>query len=529
MGILPALPAQAGSRYDYMIADAYFDDTKAEEGYIYGTWLGAEEKTPYSVKLYRGERQIMTKRVTGTRIDFSNAIVSKNGGSGNYWFTVTPIKGGEDYMITSDTLEITSSITSTIAKRVNAERKAAIAATGGGWMKGPGDIWIYYDQEGNQIKSKWVDYKGHKYYLDKNGIMLTGWQEINKNYYYLEPKGTAEYPMGACWVNTTTPDGYKVGEDGARLDATGKKEEVITIKQLNVVSMSIKESQDPGKYTMIEGISCGSGKVTDIEYMTDPTKWTTETGGALTCKLTLNENTIFTVNCKVNCSRASSVQVLSKTSNTMNLEIHYIPKYVMESPTNVYVNSNYVLHWSKVKKAKSYTLKVTIEETVEDTENAGETKTTKKTSTYTTENTSFNLGDAGIGEDTVVKSITITALGPNSKMYIDSKATVIDDINALLTTRMIEGEFKETTNGLQYYNEDGEKVTGWKQIAGEWYYFKKTGYAAGPGWYQDPADNNWYYFDENHHMMVGTVTLSDGTYTLNDGTNPNFPLGAWIH
>ena len=529
MAILTAFPAQAGSRYDYSIADAFFDDSQADEGKIFGYWLGAEDKTAYSVKLYKGTRRVMTKQVTATRIDLSNAIVSKNGGAGTYYYTVTPTKGGEDYMITSETLEVTAAMVGVISKRIAAERKAAIAATGGGWMKGPGNIWIFYDKDGTQVKGKWIEDRGHRYYLDKNGIMLTGWQDINKAYYYLEPKGTAEYPMGACWVSTTTPDGFKVDETGARLDETGKKAEAITIKQLSVVALSIKETQEPGSYTQISGISSGSGKVSDITYLTDPAGWTSETGGALTCRLELNSGNILKVNCKASCSRASSVTILSKTSNTMNLEIHYIPKYVLATPENLYITDNMTLHWNKVSKATGYTVKIVIEETEDNPEMPGDTKTTKKTSTYTTEQPIFSLSDHDVNEDTVVKSISISANGPNKKTFIDSKALMIDDLAELIKTRTVNGEFKQTSSGLQFFDNDGEKVTGWKKIAGDWYYFKRTGYAAGPGWYQDPADKNWYYFDNNYHMMTGTIVLEDGTYVLNDGSNPNFPLGAWIH
>ena len=526
--LLSALPVQA-ARYDYSIGDAMFDETRLEEGYLSGTWMKAEDKTAYSVKLYKGTKRILTKQVSGTTIDFSNVLVSKAGGAGTYYFTVKPTRGSEELMVTSETLEITAANIGAFSKRITAERKAAIAATGGGWMKGPGDIWIYYDKDGTQVKGKWVEDRGRRYYLDKNGIMLTGWQAIEKGYYYLEPKGTTEYPMGACWVSATTPDGFRVDETGARLDASGKKQEASSVKKLSVVALSIKESQVPGHYTMITDITSGSGKVTEIKYASDPAAWTSQSVGVLNCRVELNNGNVLKSNSKVNCTRASSAAITSKTSDSMNVEIHYIPKYVLETPSNVYINDSLTLRWNKVKKAASYTVKVVTEEEVEDENASGEYKTAKKTGTFSTEQPMFSLNDHGVGDGVNVISISISAVGSNKKAYIDSKPLLIEDLEELIRTRTISGEFRQNSGGLQYYDEFGEKVTGWKQIAEDWYYFKKTGYAAGPGWYQDPADKNWYYFDNNYHMMTGTIVLEDGTYVLNDGSNPNFPLGAWIH
>ena len=41
--------------------------------------------------------------------------------------------------------------------------------------------------------------------------MLTGWQWIGGNCYYLDPQGQNE---GALYRNTTTPDGYAVDAEG---------------------------------------------------------------------------------------------------------------------------------------------------------------------------------------------------------------------------------------------------------------------------------------------------------------------------
>ncbi|MBO5228044.1 MAG: N-acetylmuramoyl-L-alanine amidase family protein, partial [Lachnospiraceae bacterium] len=72
------------------------------------------------------------------------------------------------------------------------------------------DIWYYLDANGamctgwNIINDKW-------YLFHINGSMLTGWQEVGGKLYYMTENGD-------CLINTTTPDGYRVDENGARID-----------------------------------------------------------------------------------------------------------------------------------------------------------------------------------------------------------------------------------------------------------------------------------------------------------------------
>ena len=54
----------------------------------------------------------------------------------------------------------------------------------------------------------------HWYYLNPiSGEMLTGWRQIDgKWYYFAEVTGG---PLGSMYQNAQTPDGYRVGADGA--------------------------------------------------------------------------------------------------------------------------------------------------------------------------------------------------------------------------------------------------------------------------------------------------------------------------
>lgn len=69
------------------------------------------------------------------------------------------------------------------------------------------DVWRYRLGVVGMAAEQWVFVDENWYYLDSEGIMLTGWQEIGENWYYL-------YEDGSCAINTLTPDGFRVDENG---------------------------------------------------------------------------------------------------------------------------------------------------------------------------------------------------------------------------------------------------------------------------------------------------------------------------
>lgn len=70
--------------------------------------------------------------------------------------------------------------------------------------------WYYLDPVNGDMKTDWQMVNGKWYYLDPvNGDMKTGWQQIRGKWYYMDTKN------GDCLINTITPDGYRVDENGA--------------------------------------------------------------------------------------------------------------------------------------------------------------------------------------------------------------------------------------------------------------------------------------------------------------------------
>ncbi len=86
---------------------------------------------------------------------------------------------------------------------------SCVAYTGWGKINGK---WYYFGKDCAMVTG-WIQLGTTWYYLTPgNGEMVTGWATIGgKSYYFSKEANT----LGAMLANTTTPDGYKVGADGA--------------------------------------------------------------------------------------------------------------------------------------------------------------------------------------------------------------------------------------------------------------------------------------------------------------------------
>lgn len=75
-----------------------------------------------------------------------------------------------------------------------------------GWIKDKG-IWYYLNPEEGIMLVGLHKINGDHYYFDESGAMQTGWKRIDGNWYYFQTDGS-------LLKNATTPDGYKVNEEG---------------------------------------------------------------------------------------------------------------------------------------------------------------------------------------------------------------------------------------------------------------------------------------------------------------------------
>lgn len=115
---------------------------------------------------------------------------------------------------------LTLSIMLIMASNVFAENAASIP-----WTEGIRDMpfssrsdsngqekWVYYKQDGSLAQSQWVqNHKYDWYYCGEDGFLM-------KSTWLHDPANGKYYYLGKDWAmlhDTTTPDGYKVGSDGA--------------------------------------------------------------------------------------------------------------------------------------------------------------------------------------------------------------------------------------------------------------------------------------------------------------------------
>ena len=92
-----------------------------------------------------------------------------------------------------------------------------------GWFKDKG-LWYYLKPEDGVMATGLLDVDGTRYYLNASGAMETGWKQLNGNWYYFQADGS-------LLRNSTTPDGYKVNQDGIwslnpdKVEVQGSQEE----------------------------------------------------------------------------------------------------------------------------------------------------------------------------------------------------------------------------------------------------------------------------------------------------------------
>jgi glucan-binding YG repeat protein len=108
-----------------------------------------------------------------------------------------------------------------------------------GWVLDASDGNWYHCNELNtatfgKMDTSWYLSENDKnwYYLDPaSGSMATGWRQIGDKWYYFATESTTAHyylqdghwvynesagkPLGSMYVNEVTPDGYRVGADGA--------------------------------------------------------------------------------------------------------------------------------------------------------------------------------------------------------------------------------------------------------------------------------------------------------------------------
>lgn len=185
------------------VGDVAQSITSAEWGSkTLAVWSPAAGAGSYEVKVYRdGKHTGGVKTAVGTSLDVSESL----GKVGNYTFRVRPvskqISGNK-----GDWVESSSNYVDEAA----AQQIRSSSGNKGGW-KQDAIGWWYANTDGSYPFASWQNINGQWYFFNEKGYMATGWIEWNGKQYYCDITG------GHMLSNTTTPDGVRVGADGAKL------------------------------------------------------------------------------------------------------------------------------------------------------------------------------------------------------------------------------------------------------------------------------------------------------------------------
>ena len=198
--------------YDLHVDGLEWDDS---DGNAY--WDDAEDAKRYEVRLYRGGNSVTSVVSTSdTSYDFSSHFTQ----SGYYYFRVRGVynasnKGSweesdERYVSSSEAADIRRNARNTSSSPTSSTSPSTSGGPGvysGAWLRD--DVgWWYCNADKSYTTNNWQYINNYWYFFDERGYMKTGWILWNGKWYYCCENGEMLH-------DTTTPDGYYVGSDGA--------------------------------------------------------------------------------------------------------------------------------------------------------------------------------------------------------------------------------------------------------------------------------------------------------------------------
>lgn len=160
----------------------------------------------YQVRLYRNGTAKTSAITVHNNVYNFNGYIDE---SGRYTFKVRVDDG--DSWNASDTLYVESGEVSHFQNlshdQISLNNSGPNGSSSGQWIQ-QGNLWWYRNADGSYTTSNWQQINGKWYFFDPSGWMMTGWINWNNKLYYCDASG-------AMLTNTTTPDGFYVGPDGA--------------------------------------------------------------------------------------------------------------------------------------------------------------------------------------------------------------------------------------------------------------------------------------------------------------------------
>ncbi|MDD5833597.1 MAG: hypothetical protein PUC98_09005 [Clostridiales bacterium] len=518
----PSAPLQV--QYTYAAQDDAKDYTTEcwwndnyETGRIGLKWEKCESKTKYKIDVYKGTSSSPIKSWTqsGLEYDLSQTIVKK--GTGVYYFTVTPVSGGSNYMVRSDDLEIDSEYLKKTKAYVK-QKTADNIDTTPGWHMYPNGTWVYYTENRELLKNDWLEYNGDWYHFSSKGLMQTGWQAIDKYWYYFGTDGKMRHDTRTIEGRYLNSQGVWIDEaTGEGVSSKGSNRVPATLTKLQTATVNTSEkATEPGKAKSVT-FSGGTGvSVSNVEFSAPFEQWSPGVAVQVSMDLSANTNYTFTNDTKITCRGVSGMVVKGSGDNSRHVTATYIPKTVLELPSLIYMDDSFVLHWTKVKHAERYKITIYSEELQQETVTVNENR--------------FDLNNYvdSYNNDNILKiQLSAMANSKKTKTYQESQAYVINDLHEFAGTHTVSGEIRQIDTKLMYTDSSGEEAKNkWVNILGGWMHFNRGGYAEPEGWFKD-TDGNWYYFGADHLMKTGWLDYEGFRYYLRENGDGG-PLGSAV-
>lgn len=138
---------------------------------------------------------------------------------------------------------------------------------GGAWLR-DSNGWWFLNANRSYTTDNWQQINGNWYYFDSYGYLVTGWKQSphDGKWYYLNPTGEPDQ-LGRMLTNTTTPEGYWVGADGAWVPSGSTQGSATANNSQNgAIDLGYGITLYPGKgYTRNGEIRLVSGKIIHID------------------------------------------------------------------------------------------------------------------------------------------------------------------------------------------------------------------------------------------------------------------------
>lgn len=196
------------------IYDLYWDDETGE-----ASWEENEYAKRYEVRLYRnGSAVTSTLKTTDNDYNFAEYFTKK----GDYTFKVRVVRSSsttgswyesEELSVDSEEAAAIRSYASSGSSSSGSSSSGSAGSPGasttaGAWLR-DNVGWWWCNPDKTYPVSAWKYINNRWYYFDGAGYCVQNkWVQTNGIWYYCGPDGD-------MWTNTWTPDGYRVGADGA--------------------------------------------------------------------------------------------------------------------------------------------------------------------------------------------------------------------------------------------------------------------------------------------------------------------------